>query len=199
MDHLTDFHYDPFDPAHPDQGRQLAGMYEGYLLEEFDRTGKLAPGFPVAFFLQTLLVWDGTKAVGFCSVDPKRCSVELMYITPAYRRKGLALVLLAQLAATCPRPMELKAPLTPGGRALADRLQLGIALPEEDQDLTGLHRAINARCRHRRGNPLNPCRRCYRAGLPKVAARVVGTYVIACRAAATTGIDLRGAMQHAAH
>lgn len=200
MSHPTDFHYDPFDPAHPDQVSSLVDMYKGYLLGEFDRTGEQAAGFPVAFFLHTLLIWNGDKAVGFCSIDLRRCSVELIYITPVYRGRGLALALLAQLKASCPRPMELKAPLSPGGRGLADRLQLGIAMPEEDDDdPTELHRKINAQCRHKRGNPLKPCPRCYRAVMSRMAALVIRTYVDACRVMATTGIDMRAAMQHAHH
>lgn len=172
-----------FDAMADDEAVALADMFHSYLKEEFDRVGTMPLGTPVAPFLKTLIVrLDGTPA-GFASIDLKHCSVEVVYTVPECRGRGIASEILTKLKETCPRPMELKAPVSPGGQALADRLQIGLAYstPEERQEYDAVvkrgHEAMMKRCSHKLGNPQSVCKRCYRVVLRKYAAEVVTTYV----------------------
>lgn len=160
----------------------LTVMHQGYLTEELKRTGQYAPGFPLAPWLRTALLSDGTTFAGFVAADVARCSVELIYVAPEYRRGGLATQVLADLAASCPRPMELKAPLTPGAQALADKLGLGVAwsspekLAEAEEEQRTLKAAVRRHCKHARrpgGDPRRACPRCYRTLVMKTAAHMV--------------------------
>lgn len=172
-----------FNPRSTHHTRRLIAMYQAYMLEELERTGTAAPGLPAAGYLKTLLIHHGNDIAGFCSLDGARHSVELVYVDPEHRGQGLATTLLARLAATCPHPMRLKAPLTPGGQALANRLGLGIAdyteteLRRAVRGMERLHQAIRANCPHKGGNPAAVCRRCYRKTLRRAAAAAVTAYV----------------------
>jgi GNAT superfamily N-acetyltransferase len=178
-----------FDPASDEHVETLTGMYADYLIEELDRTGHMVSGFAVAGFLRTAFLRVEGEAAGFFSVDVPRCSVELIYVKPEYRGRGLATLALAYLARACPGQLGLKAPLSPGGEALASRLNLGVAhsTPEqlrEDADaIASAEHAMKQRCRHKRGgDPRRACKRCYRASLRKYAHTVVGGHSTSVRA-----------------
>jgi GNAT superfamily N-acetyltransferase len=174
---------DPFDPASDENIATLTGMFAGYLVEELDRTGHMVPGHAVAGFLRTGIIRIDGEAVGFFSADLKRSSIELIYVKPEHRGQGVATLALAHLAHACPEPMALKAPLSPGGEALAERLHLRIAesTPEQAEEnreaVRQAEQALMRQCRHKRtGDPRKPCKRCYRAGLRKYASVVVRGY-----------------------
>jgi GNAT superfamily N-acetyltransferase len=180
---------DPFNPASKEHIETLTAMYTDYLLEELDRTGHMVSGTPVAGFLRTAIIRINEDPAGFFSADLKRCSIELIYVKPEFRGQGVAALALAHLAHGCPRPMALKAPLSPGGQILAERLGLGVAesTPEEireaDEAISAAEQALRRRCQHKRvGNPQSLCKRCYRAGLRKYARTVVGGYSAEARA-----------------
>lgn len=180
----------PLDHHRADHLAALATLFERYLVEEFDRTGQLALGFPAAGWLKTLLINVGGHMAGFISIDPQRCSIELIYLTPETRGGGLAAAIVRKLAAGCPRPLHLKGPLTPAGQHLADRLALPVDsnTPEEmarnEGAISGLNGAIRRACRHKRaGNPGTPCPRCVRRGLHRMAGEVVMSYAVMMRAA----------------
>lgn len=179
------------DPYSPTELADLANLYCAYLLEEYDRTGEAAPGFPVAVFLRTILVKIDGHTIGFCSIDTTRYAVELVYLDPAYRHGGLGRSLLAWLASGCPQPMRAKAPLSPAGYALVHSLGIQPSQPGRDeeeaaeQSRVDLHRTLVAHCRHKRiGNPARPCPRCFRKHLTTTAETVIAAYsVIAAEAA----------------
>lgn len=180
---------DPFDPTSDEHVDIIIGMYADYLVEEQDRTGHMVPGFAVAGFLRTAIIRINGQPAGFFAADLKRYSVELIYVKPEYRGQGVAVLSLAHLARACPQRMDLKAPLSPGGKALAKRLDLGIAesTPEEIQKdadtVREAERLMMQRCRHKRaGDPRRPCKRCYRTGLRKYAHTAVGGYSMGVRA-----------------
>ncbi|KAB8167046.1 GNAT family N-acetyltransferase [Streptomyces sp. 3MP-14] len=169
----------------PDHAPALTEMFRDYLLEEFDRAAHIAPGLPVGGFLFTLIILENSgQPAGFCSIDPRRCSVELIYIRPEQRRQGLAAAALAYLASTCPEQMRMKGPLTPDGGALARRLRLPVVDWTEEETADGqkfqaeMRRTITGVCRHKqRRNPSRPCRRCFRACFTKVATIAIASYV----------------------
>lgn len=180
----------PFDPSSDGEVTALIGMYESYLREELARTGQFAPGIPAAEWLNTFIVHAGQEAVAFCSADTTRYAIELVYVRPEFRGCGIASRLLADLNSTCPEPMRLKLPLSPGGEALAGRLGIGLSHPDTDEVqraahlVEDLHRTINRNCRHKRtGDPRKPCMRCYRNGMKRAAGATVLPYVVAARAA----------------
>ncbi|MFA3877564.1 N-acetyltransferase family protein [Streptomyces sp. MMCC 100] len=172
-----------FDPRSDEHARALTDLYRAYLLEEAERTREHAPGIPVAVWLQTALLSVDGVFVAFCSVDLKRRSVELVYVAPEHRGRGLASVLLADLARTCPTQLTVKAPLSPDGEALAASVGLPVVHPDAEQVEQGLtaqremKRALDRQCRHRRGNPAAVCRRCLRALLTRSAEAHVRGYV----------------------
>ncbi|MEU2718270.1 GNAT family N-acetyltransferase [Streptomyces sp. NPDC007205] len=172
---------DPFDPTSDEHVDVLTGMYADYLVEEQDRTGHMVPGYAVAGFLRTAIIRINGQPAGFFSADLKRYSIELIYVKPEYRGQGVATLALAHLAHACPQPMDLKAPLSPGGEALAKRLRLGVAesTPEQIQEnreaIRQAEQALKQRCQHKRtGDPRRPCKPCYRTGLRKYARIVIG-------------------------
>lgn len=180
---------DPFDPTSDEHVETLIDMYADYLIGEQDRTGHMAPGYAVAGFLRTAIIRINGQPAGFFSADLKRYSVELIYVKPEYRGQGIALLSLAHLARACPQRMDLKAPLSPGGEALAKRLNLGVAestpeqLQEDADTIRKAEQAMKQRCRHKRaGDPRQACKRCYRSGLRKYARVVVGGYAMGVRA-----------------
>ncbi|MFE2300818.1 hypothetical protein ACFXAW_21845 [Streptomyces sp. NPDC059445] len=176
-----------FDPHDPEHVAALIDMYRAYLVEEGDRTREHASGIPVATWLRTLLVQVDGAFAAFCSVDLVRRSVELVYVVREYRGGGLASQMLADLARSCPDPLTLKAPLSPGGEALAARLGLAVVQPTPEQNQEGavaqqdLHRALDLKCRHRRGNPAAVCRKCLRVLLGRSAEVHVRSYVALAR------------------
>ncbi|KFK91515.1 hypothetical protein IX27_00340 [Streptomyces sp. JS01] len=180
----------PFNPSSDDDVAALIDMYREYLLEGLDRVGYLAPGLPAAAWLNTFIVRVNGHAAGFCSADTQRYAIELIYTSPEYRGRGLASQLLTDLSSTCPQPMRLKLPLSPGGEALAKRLGIGLSHPDVEEIrraehlIDDLHRTINQHCTHKRiGDPRKPCMRCYRRRAKPVAEAAVMPYVVAARAA----------------
>ncbi|MDX2986531.1 GNAT family N-acetyltransferase [Streptomyces caniscabiei] len=178
-----------FDPARDEDVEILVRLYGDYLVEELERTGHMVPGMAVAGFLQTMILRMDGEPAGFVSADMTRCSVELIYVAPQFRGMGAALLVLANLARTCPKPMALKAPLSPGGEGLAARLGLPVseATPEQARDVEEMvrsgERLMMQRCRHKRtGDPRKPCRRCYRAGVRRYADGLVRRYAAEVRA-----------------
>jgi GNAT superfamily N-acetyltransferase len=178
-----------FDPMSDQQVKDLARMFADYLEQELERTGRLVPGFAVAGFLRTLIIQVDGKPVGFVSADLKRFSVELVYVEPEYRGQGVATLALADMARSCPQPMVLKAPLSPGGEALAERLGLGRAestpeqVVEREESIAEAEQMIRQQCRHKRtGDPRRVCRRCYRVGVRRYAERFVWGYAMGVRA-----------------
>lgn len=162
----------------------LAAMYSKYLEEELDRTGHMAPGFPVASFLRTVIIWTGNKPAGFVSIDIDRASVELIWVAEHCRGQGIATEALSKLASSCPRPMELKAPLSPGGEVLAERLGLNLAhsTPEHIQEakaaISSVEQMMRRMCKHKRksGDPRRTCRKCYVTCLRRHASNIVGAH-----------------------
>ena len=180
---------DPFDPTSDEHVATLTGMFADYLVEELDRTGHMVPGHAVAGFLRTAIIRISGEEVGFFSADLKRSSIELIYVKPEHRGQGVATLALVHLAQGCPQPMALKAPLSPGGEALAKRLRLGVAesTPEQAEEnreaVRKAEQALTQQCRHKRtGDPRKPCKRCYRTGLRKYARIVIGGYSEGVRA-----------------
>lgn len=180
-----------FNPCSIQHVEGLTRLYTGYLLEELDRTGQQAPGLPVAVWLRTLVLQHSDRIIGFCSVDLGRHSVELLYLAPEYRRRGIARNLLQQLAEQCPGRMTAKGPFTPASRALIDRLGIPPQDPPEEEarqaaeTLNRLHRDIARLCPHSRKRSSRPCQRCYRRLLRRTAQAVVCAYVLA------VGINIR--------
>ncbi|MEE4546753.1 hypothetical protein V2S66_32915 [Streptomyces sp. V4-01] len=171
-----------FDPRSADHIAALTAMHQGYLLEELERTGHHAQGFPLAGWLRTVILGVDDDPIGFVAIDCGRRSVELIYVTPAHRSRGIATGVLSDLAATCPEPMQLKGPLSPGGQALAEKLGLSTAwstpeqMEEAEAELAALEDAVGWHCPHRgkrRGDPRRPCRPCYRNLVTKTSARMI--------------------------
>lgn len=180
-----------FDPHSADHIAALTAMHQGYLLEELERTGHHAQGFPLAGWLRTIVLGIDNTAVGFVAADLNRRSVELVYVAPEHRAHGLAGSMLAELSRTCPAQLTVKAPLSPAGEALANRLGLPVVQPTAAQERQGvdaqqeLHRALDRRCHHRRSNPAAVCRRCLRSLLTRSAEAHVMSYVALVRAYGT--------------
>ncbi|MFE7547120.1 GNAT family N-acetyltransferase [Streptomyces gardneri] len=164
-----------FLPVHTEDVDNLLKLYTDFLLEEFDRIGELAFGNAAAGYLLTTFIQCDDENVGFFSLDPQGCSVELIYLKPGYRGRGIATVVLQHLKQDCPQKLALKTPLSPGGEALADKLDLGREhnLPHEEarnQDVLRVMReGVKGRCKHTGGNPGKPCKRCYQKALRQYA------------------------------
>ncbi|EDY43225.1 GNAT family acetyltransferase [Streptomyces sp. SPB074] len=138
------------------------------------------------YLLTTFIRVEGQDA-GFVALDPARRAIEVIYINPEHRRRGLAARALRHIAdAALPQRLALKTPLSPGGDALADRLDLARAdnLPHEqaknEEALRVIRDGIKATCTHGKkggGDPRKPCQRCYRKTLRRYAAMVIDKYV----------------------
>ncbi|WP_390899100.1 GNAT family N-acetyltransferase [Streptomyces cynarae] len=97
----------------------------------------MVPGLAVAGFLWTAIVKVGGQPPGFVSIDGKRYSIEVIYVTPEHRGHGVATMILVGVARACPQQLALKAPLSPGGEALGARLGLPSveSTPEEIREM----------------------------------------------------------------
>ncbi|MEV4333508.1 GNAT family N-acetyltransferase [Streptomyces sp. NPDC049597] len=152
-------------------------MFTDYLLEEFDRIGELAFGNPAAGHLVTSFIRSGSENVGFIALDAGRYAVEVIYLKPESRGRGIATLVLQHVDQQCPQKLALKTPLSPGGEALAGNLGLERAgnFPHEEaknEEALGMIRAgIKAACRHGKsaGDPRKPCKRCYQKTLRRYA------------------------------
>ncbi|MDX3314565.1 GNAT family N-acetyltransferase [Streptomyces sp. ME08-AFT2] len=183
----------PFDPRSADQVRRLTDLYRAYLHEELERTGYAVAGLPVAAYLNTFLVWLDDDVIGFYSLDFTRYAVELIYLEPQHRGKGIARAVFTRLKMTCPVPMRAKVPLSPSGQALVDSVGIGVTEPTDEEEqsaaesLDDVHRVLSKECNHKRGNPARPCRRCYRRALSVTAETVVSGYATVARTAQILG------------
>jgi GNAT superfamily N-acetyltransferase len=181
---------DLFLAVRPEDADVLLGMYTDYLLEEFDRIGELAFGNAAAGYLATSFIRCDDQNVGFFSVDPAGYSVEVIYLKPEFRGRGIATIVLRHVAQQSPQKLALKTPLSPGGEALANKLGLARAdnFPHEEatnQDALQMIKAgIKATCKHGRsaGNPSKPCKRCYQKTLRRYAAAALDKHVTEYRA-----------------
>lgn len=171
---------DPIDPMSNEQVAHIARLHHGYMREELDRTGKMAAGFPMALWLVTMFIRCHGQIAGYIAADVKRRSIEMVYVDKPFRGRHLGTTAVTVLSQLCPEPMALKAPLTPAGQALADRLGLRTAENTPDQiataerDLDDLHKTIQKKCQHKRtGDPRKPCKRCYRQVLLSYTTEMV--------------------------
>ncbi|MFE4408356.1 GNAT family N-acetyltransferase [Streptomyces sp. NPDC056821] len=173
----------PFNPRSYTHVRRITELYSAYLLEEYDRINDYAPGLPVAAHINTLVVRAGDEIAGFCSADPHACALELIYLAPEHRGRGIAAAIVTQMRQACPKPMGAKMPFTPHGQALVERTRLRPIQPSESalqdaaEQLKDINRVIRKECPHRRGNPSKACRRCYRQALRRSATHIVQTYL----------------------
>ncbi|MEU3435455.1 GNAT family N-acetyltransferase [Streptomyces sp. NPDC006863] len=172
-----------FNPRSYTHIRSIAELHKAYLLEEFERTGDYAPGLPVATHTNTLIIRVGDEIGGFCAIDPHHYALELVYLAPPYRGRGIAAALIQQMRATCPQRMKAKLPFTPQGQALVTRTGL---LPLQPSDasvqaaadrLAEIHRVIRRDCPHKRGNPAKPCRRCWPKALRRSTEYALAAYL----------------------
>jgi GNAT superfamily N-acetyltransferase len=180
----------PFDYWSDRDVEAVTLLFADYLLEGLDRLGHFPSGMPIANWLSTVVLYVGDQPVGFSAADLTRYAIELIYIAPAYRRQGIAYRLLSDLSDSCPERMRIKAPLSPGCQALAERLGIPVSAPTAEEEAKGrqaiaeLHETLRRRCKHpRRGSPQRPCRRCYRALLRRMAVVMVTDPCLALRQA----------------
>jgi GNAT superfamily N-acetyltransferase len=179
-----------FDPLKQEDVDSLQGMFTDYLLEEFERIGELAFGNPAAGYLITTFIQCEGRTAGFMALDAGRRAVELIYITPEWRGRGIATRVLRHTDEACPEKLALKTPLSPGGAALADRLDLARAdnFPHEvaknDEALRIIREGIKRTCTHgqKGGDPRKPCKRCYQKSLRRIAALGLKKHVAEVRA-----------------
>lgn len=182
-----------FDPLRKRDVDSLQEMFTDYLLEEFQRINELAFGNPAADYLITTFIRVDGQDAGFMALDGGRYAVEIIYLKPEWRGRGLGTLALRHVAnAAYPRKLAVKTPLSPGGEALADQLDLARAdnFPHEqaknEEALRTIRDGIKATCTHgkRAGDPRKPCKPCYRKTLRRYAALGLSKYVTARRAAA---------------
>ncbi|MFM9446986.1 GNAT family N-acetyltransferase [Streptomyces acidiscabies] len=167
-----------------EDGNVLKVMYTDYLLEEFQRIEELAFGNPVAPYLITMFIKVDDEHAGFLSLDRHNNAVEIIYVKPDYRHRGLATLALQEMMRHSPTKLALKTPLSPGGEALATQLDLGLEhnFPHEEarnqEALRTMAAGVRTTCRHAaRRNPLKPCPRCYQTALRRYASRVIDTFL----------------------
>ncbi|MGW7444958.1 N-acetyltransferase family protein [Kitasatospora sp. NPDC054795] len=184
--------FEGFDPLTKRDVDSLQEMFTDYLLEEYERIRELAFGNPAAGYLITTFIHVDGQDAGFMALDAPRYSVEIIYIKPEYRGRGLATLVMRHTANACPQQLALKTPLSPGGEALADQLDLARAdnLPHEEakneKALQAIRDGIKATCTHgkKAGDPRKQCGRCYRKALHRYAAMLLGDYVAAAQTVA---------------
>lgn len=181
-----------FDPLRLADVESMRNMFTDYLLEEFDRIGELAFGAPIGDHLVGTFIRCAGEDAGFMSLDAGRMAVEVIYVVPTQRGKGLAGMALEETNRSCPQTLALKTPLSPGGEALANRLGLPLAhnFPHEEAKNQGVLRemreVVKEMCPHgkRAGDPRKPCPRCYRKVLRRYAAAGMARHVNPVRAQA---------------
>lgn len=162
----------------------LTEMFGAHLEEEFERTGRLAMGLPVAGFLHTIMLSWAKHSAGFAALDVRRGSLELLYVRPPFRGLGIAGAVVRHLSAVSAAPLALKAPLSPAGQALAERHGLRVAhstvseAADSERAVSALTQHIRATCRHRStpGAPGRLCPRCCRKYARRYAERVTQTF-----------------------
>lgn len=184
--------FEEFNPLTKRDVDSVQEMFTDYLLEEFQRINVLAFGNPAAGYLITVFIHVDGQDAGFMALDAGRYAVEIIYVKPEYRGRGLATLALRQTASACPQKLALKTPLSPAGESLADQLDLARAdnLPHEEakneEALRIIRDGIKATCTHgqRVGDPRKQCKRCYQKTLRRYGALVLGEHVAAVRAAA---------------
>ncbi|MFD9584494.1 GNAT family N-acetyltransferase [Streptomyces sp. NPDC059980] len=178
----------PLDVLRTDDVNSVITLFGHYLSEEFERTKEWPDGTPVGATLFTTVMEVEGDVIGFASVDVALNAVELVYVAPAYRRRGIASAVLGEWRRQCPRALCAKAPVSPTGRRLMDSLGIPEA-PRSAEDLTEIERAhteayayVAAQCGHKRGHPGRPCKRCCQKHLERASVSAVMMYVNAVRA-----------------
>ncbi|MGA5599867.1 GNAT family N-acetyltransferase [Streptomyces griseoincarnatus] len=181
--------YERFDPFLDTHVQDVTRLFRGYVLEEFERTGKDPDGFPVATYLNTVIAYAANVPVALCSVDPTRKAVELLYVRPEVRRLGLGRHILTWVRDQCPGQMKVKPPVTPACAALSASLGIEVATVSDDErrrrheHARRFEQLIRKRCRHKRRRTATRkvCPLCMRAYVEAMPERIVGQQVTAMR------------------
>jgi GNAT superfamily N-acetyltransferase len=173
----------------------LTRLHAEYCAESL-AAGHSGEGFAVAWYLRTALLYIGDEPVGYFSYDPAPESksnppaIELIYITPSARRRGLASRVVRALKDKIPN-VQLKSPLTPACAAMA--MKLGVASTilgaSEAYAMRVTAREIRhtpaAWCRfqgHRRTNAFAACEKCTAAFPRRMAALSIDGQIALIRA-----------------
>ncbi|WP_371592608.1 GNAT family N-acetyltransferase [Streptomyces virginiae] len=81
-------------PEDAEDRAAVTSLYAAYLREGFALTGEAPLGMAVALDLTTVLAcWEGA-VIGFASVHTGHWEVEVLYVAPSFRRRGVARALL---------------------------------------------------------------------------------------------------------
>lgn len=176
-----------YDPTNPDHLLALAALFKAHLLEMISPDWAHMDGFPAARFLRTLLIYSSGVPIGFLSVDltppaPRHPAVELIYIAPGHRGRGIASRLMQELKEGCPGVLHAKGPFTPDGQKLIDRTSVPASVrPAEEEHAAEAGRLesvanIARYCTHKRPNRLYACKKCLRLFATSHAEQVVATH-----------------------
>jgi GNAT superfamily N-acetyltransferase len=175
----------------------LIVLYGVYIAESLDH-GSFGYGYaahPTPRFA-TAVLYDGDRMIGFMCVDREvpdggPHAIEVIFVEPRYRRKGLATMLVRDGQKHIP-DLRLKGPLSADGQALADRTGAGVSgvTPDDVAEFTAQAKTdmqngityCRTRKGHRPGNPQLPCSRC-RVSLSVKASRMYLTEAFEVRRA----------------
>ena len=175
----------------------LIVLYGAYIAESLGR-GSFGYGYAAHPSPQyaTAVLYDDDRMIGFMSVDREVSdggpyAVEVIFIEPRYRRRGLATLLITDGQKRIP-DLRLKGPLSVNGQALADRTGTGVSgvadwevREHNAQARVDMKNALiycRTKKRHRPGNPQIPCQRC-RVTLGMKASRIYLTEAFEARRA----------------
>ena len=180
---FTPRRFDPFDAQHV---QSIVGLYLDYLMEGFASGEGWPDGHPVGSHLETVLIECDGEFVGFASYSPDPCAVQLVYVAPDYRRRGLIRESWEAMRDSFPGPMRAAGPLSPAAQSLA--MSLGISefprtaegLEERARQQRELGEVMAAQCQHKHGRPGWPCKRCYQKHAERTANAIVMVHVKAC-------------------
>ncbi|MFI1044992.1 hypothetical protein ACH4U3_04125 [Streptomyces griseoruber] len=183
LDSYGALHCPEFDASNSEHVESIITLYRAYLLEEFERTKEWPDGVPIGEPLKTIMMEIEGETIGFASVDVVRYAVELAYIIPAYRRRGITRAVLKNWRDACPHTLQVKGPISPSARSLCDSLGIPeTSQPEEEVAArerlhAEAYATVAAQCRHRHGHPGRPCQQCCRKHLSRTADVVVRMHV----------------------
>lgn len=162
--------YNPHDPLHV---LTLARLHRERMSEADSPQMLDMDGFPVARYLRTAFIVADAEAVGYLAIetrpaDGREPSLELIYLLPRARGKGIARQVVAEAQKECPATLHIKGPLSARGKALAEALGMpeDTWTPQQQKEadearLEGI-RNIAAACPHKRPNPTYACKKCRR-------------------------------------